>query len=448
MTPITTYHLLGYTNLKPTVDLELAHGLNKFVIHESAHQPLDSHKPGLGLGVYGQWFNRHETWSEQAEAWINYLSRSSYMLQQGKAVADILWYYGEDNNVTGLYSHSFPDIPEGHNFDFANSDVLLHEIFVKDKKLCTRTGMQYSVLCLDPNASDLSPEISERIEYFKNCGIPVCGWTAEEIRSELEKIEVEQDWIYTGTDCLNFVHRSLHDAEIYWISSPVAESRKAEVSLRCSGLKPYKWHPISGKMEEISYRFESGRTILSLEFEPHDAYFIVLKGKTYTQEMSFTKKERKTICQINGIWDITFEDKFGGHKKISTNDLTSWTDSEEEFIRYFSGTATYRTTTTVPPHKGRLYLDLGEVKNIAEVYINSKKVQTLWKTPFITDISDYVTDGDINLEIKLTNLWVNRLIGDAENSDGKSYTSKVFFKKDDPLLPSGMLGPVIFVEEL
>ena len=434
-------------NLKPTADLELAHGLNKFVIHEAAHQPLDSHKPGLGLGVYGQWFNRHETWAEQAEAWIDYLARSSYMLQQGKAVADILWYYGEDNNITGLYSHSFPDIPAGYNFDFANSDVLLHEIFVKDKKLCTNTGMRYSVLCLDPNVSDLSPEMSERIEYFRSCGIPVCGWTAEEIKAGLEKIEVEPDWSYTGTDSLNFVHRSLHDAEIYWISSPVAGSRKAEVSLRCSGLKPYKWNPVTGKMEEISYRSADGRTILQLEFEPHDAYFIVLKGKTSIPEMSFAKKERRTLCQVDGNWDIIFEDRFGDRKKISTSDLTSWTDSDEEFIRHFSGTATYSTTLTVPSHNGRLYLDLGEVKNIAEVYVNSKKVQTLWKTPFVTDISEYVSEGENCLEIKLTNLWVNRLIGDAENSDRKSYTSKVFFKKGDPLLPSGMLGPVIIVEE-
>ena len=109
---------------------------------------------------------------------------------------------------------------------------------------------------------------------------------------------------------------------------------------------------------------------------------------------------------------------------------------------------TYRTTITIPPHDGRLYLNLGEVKNIAEVYVNSKKVQTLWKTPFITEITEYVSEGEITLEIKLTNLWVNRLIGDAEKSDRKSYTSKVFFKKGDSLLPSGMLGPVIVVEEL
>ena len=435
-------------NLKPTADLELAHGLNKFVIHESAHQPLDSHKPGLGLGVYGQWFNRHETWAEQAKAWIDYLARSSFMLQQGKAVADILWYYGEDNNITGLYSHSFPDIPCGYNFDFASPDVLLNEIFVKDKKLCTKTGMQYSILCLDPNTAKMSPEISERIQYFKKCGIPVCGWNAEETKVELEKIGVKQDWIYSGTETLNIVHRTLNDAEIYWISSPSAEACKAEVSLRCYGLKPYLWHPVTGKMEEIAYRFVDGRTLLSLEFEPHDAYFIVLKGKTEVQEISNTTKERKTICQVNGTWDITFEDKFGEHKNITTTDLRSWTDINDEWIKYFSGTATYRTTISIPPHQGNIYLDLGEVKNIAEVYINGKKAQTLWKTPFIADISEYINGDNINIEIKVTNLWVNRLIGDAESRDKKSYTSKVFFKKDDTLLPSGLLGPVVIFEEL
>ena len=370
------------------------------------------------------------------------------MLQQGKAVADILWYYGEDNNITGLYSHSFPDIPSGYNFDFANPDVLLNEIFVKDKKLCTKTGMQYSVLCLDPNTSKMSPEISERIEYFKSCGIPVCGWTAEETKAELEKIGVAQDWIYSGTESLNFVHRSLHDAEIYWISSPVAESRKAEVSLRCSGLKPYIWHPITGKIEECPYRFVDGRTILSLEFEPHDAYFIVLKGKTEIQELASAEKERKTICQINGTWNIRFEDKFGEQKAISSNDLKSWTGNTDEWIRHFSGTAIYSTTVSVSQHQGKIYLDLGVVKNIAEVYINGKKVQTLWKAPFIADISEYIHDGNADIEIKVTNLWVNRLIGDAEKSDRKSYTSKVFFKKDDPLLPSGLLGPVVIFEEL
>ncbi|HEY5918455.1 MAG TPA: glycosyl hydrolase, partial [Chryseolinea sp.] len=101
--------------LKPTADLALAHGLNRFVIHTSVHQPVDDKLPGLGLGPFGQWFNRHDTWADQAKSWTDYLSRSSYLLQQGKFVADIVYYYGEDNNITGLYGKSLPSIPEGYN---------------------------------------------------------------------------------------------------------------------------------------------------------------------------------------------------------------------------------------------------------------------------------------------------------------------------------------------
>ena len=435
-------------NLKPTVDLELAHGLNKFVIHESAHQPLDSHKPGLGLGVYGQWFTRHETWAEQAKEWMKYLARSSFMLQQGKAIADILWYYGEDNNITGLYSHSFPDIPNGYNFDFASPEVLLKEISVRNGKLCTKTGMQYSVLAIDPNAAKMSPEVAAKIEYIKSCGIPVCEHIGADIAKRLQQNGVAPDWTYSGTETLYFVHRSLPDSEIYWVNSPMNERRKSEVSLRVTGLKPYLWHPVTGEIQEIGYRMEGNRTTLLLEFEPYDAYFIVFKGKTEARELKVSDTQTSVLEEIKGEWDITFEDKFGNKNETLFDSLISWSQHPEKWIKYFSGTATYRKTINIPKYSGRLILDLGTVKNIAEVSINGQKVATLWKTPFIVDITDFVDSETVELEIKVTNLWVNSLIGDADSSERKSYTSKTFFKKDDTLLPSGLLGPVILYEEL
>ena len=107
-------------NLKPTADLAMASGLNRFVIHTSVHQPVDDKIPGVSLGPFGQWFTRHETWAANAKTWTDYLARSSYMLQQGKFVADIVYYYGEDNNITGLFGRKLPDIPEGYNYDFIN----------------------------------------------------------------------------------------------------------------------------------------------------------------------------------------------------------------------------------------------------------------------------------------------------------------------------------------
>ena len=110
--------------LKPTADIEMAMGLNRFVIHTSVHQPVSDKIPGLGLGPFGQWFTRHETWAEQAKPWITYLARSSYMLQQGKFVADVLYFYGEDSNITALFSDKAPDVPAGYNFDYVNADAL------------------------------------------------------------------------------------------------------------------------------------------------------------------------------------------------------------------------------------------------------------------------------------------------------------------------------------
>ena len=126
--------------LKPTADQELLNGINRFVIHESAHQPLLDKAPGLTLGPFGQWFNRNETWAEQARPWIDYLSRSSYMLQQGRFAADIIYFYGEDSNLSAIFQNRAPDVPPGYGFDYVNADALIHELTVAGGKLTTRSG--------------------------------------------------------------------------------------------------------------------------------------------------------------------------------------------------------------------------------------------------------------------------------------------------------------------
>ena len=102
------------------------------MIHESAHQPVTDKIPGLTLGPYGQWFNRNETWAEQAGPWIDYLGRASFLLQQGRFAADVVYFYGEDSNLTALFSHSAPPIPAGYGFDYINADGLIHELTVQD----------------------------------------------------------------------------------------------------------------------------------------------------------------------------------------------------------------------------------------------------------------------------------------------------------------------------
>ena len=155
--------------------------------------------------------------------------------------------------------------------------------------------------------------------------------------------------------------------------------------------------------------------------------------------------------------------------------LASWTESVDTDIRYFSGTATYTKMVQCPAAKGRVVLDLGQVKNIAEVTVNGKPYPAIWKPPFTVDITDAVMPGeDVTLQIKVTNYWPNRLIGDARHpddcewDDGKmsrgyplvkaypdwlvegkrsptgrhAFSTCRLWKADEPLLESGLLGPV------
>jgi hypothetical protein len=113
--------------LKPTADQELLNGINRFVIHESAHQPLVGKAPGMTLGPFGQWFNRNETWAEQAGRGSNYIARSSFLLQQGHFGADLIYFYGEDSNLTAIFADKSPDVPAGYGFDYINADALIHD---------------------------------------------------------------------------------------------------------------------------------------------------------------------------------------------------------------------------------------------------------------------------------------------------------------------------------
>ena len=137
----------------------------------------------LGLSIFGQWFNRHETWAEQAKAWTDYLARSSYLLQQGKFVADVVYYYGEDNNITSLFGNKLPDVPKGYNYDFINPHALINLLSAKDGNLVTPSGMRYRVLVLDSNARKMSLPVLRKIAQLVKAGAVISGAKPETIAS-------------------------------------------------------------------------------------------------------------------------------------------------------------------------------------------------------------------------------------------------------------------------
>jgi hypothetical protein len=181
--------------------------------------------------------------------------------------------------------------------------------------------------------------------------------------------------------------------------------------------------------------------------------------------------------RLDGPWQLEFPSGWGAPEKTMIDKLVSWPEHTDPGIRYFSGTAKYGTVFTVPAawrkQQRSLTLDLGEVQVIAEVKVNGKDLGTLWKPPFRLDVTDAVKDGANQLEVKVTNLWPNRLIGDEQYPDDctpngtwkaggipawpqwlqkglprpelrrMTFTTFKHWKKDDALLPSGLIGPVV-----
>ena len=432
-------------NLKPAADLKMAAGVNRFVIHESSHQPVDDKVPGMGMSIYGQWFNRHECWAEQARAWTDYLARSCAMLQQGRFVADLLYYYGEDTNVTAQFSLKELDVPFGYSFDFIGAEALMNEISVRKGKLVTRSGMEYSALCVGGQGQPMSDEVRKCIARLKEAGAKVvengdCSAAVE---------GVEADVILPhGEGHVAFVHRSMPSAEIYWLSNQEDKDRSMELSFRCSGRRPMLWHPESGDKRELCWAFRNGRTVIPLEFTAGEAYFVVFGEPVKEESHSAPATKLKETHILEGPWNVSFQEKRGAPESAVFEKLEPWNESRNPGIRYFSGTATYSKAFHFDHSGARVVLDLGKVCNIAEVRLNGTAVRTLWRAPFKVDISDALNYGENLLEIAVTNLWPNRLIGDEQPGVKQriTYTTWPFYKAGDPLLQSGLTGPVRILE--
>jgi hypothetical protein len=473
--------------LKSTADRMMVNGLNRFIIHTSVHQPVDDKIPGLGLGPFGQWFTRHETWAEMALPWTTYLSRSSFMLQQGRFVADIAYFYGEDSNVTALFGAKMPDIPAGYRIDFVNADALINRLSVKEGRITTATGMDYRLLALDPNSRHMSLAVLRKIRDLVEAGAAVVGpkpidspsladdqaefrsivdrlwgqgagkgkvFGGATVAQALAALQVPPDFEYTRPredTSLMFVHRALADGDLYWVVNGNTRVETLEASFRVKGKAPELWHAETGLVEPASYLIANGRTIVPLRLEPDDAVFVVFRKAATERGRALPEAAETDLATIAGPWDIAFQAGRGAPAKISLDRLISWSESSDPGIKYFSGTGTYTKTIEAPVEwfkdGARLWLDLGDVKNLAEVTVNGKPLGVLWKTPFRVDATSALKTGANTLEIKVANLWVNRLIGDKQPGVTKTYTYTAveFYRADSPLLPSGLLGPVKIV---
>lgn len=405
MTAVRNSFAYSPERLKRTADMELASGLNRFVIHTSVHQPLDDKQPGFSLGPFGQWFTRHETWAELAKPWVDYLGRSCYLLQQGKPVVDVLYYYGENQNITSLFASKLPEVPVGYEYDFVNATALLTALRVQDGKIVAPSGQKYHLLALDASAKYMTLPVLKKLRDLVKAGLKLTGTKPEgspslsdnvtefqsvlnevwqhpnvinkPVEAILQDMNIAKDVILSKAQAeILFVHRQTNEEEIYWLNSRSETPQAAEVSFRVTNKIPELWHPQTGLIEKVSYQIKDGRTHVPLQFAPWDAYFIVFREKTTVPSYTKPAASESRVARVSGNWNVRFQTGRGAPEQATFPQLTSWSENAEAGIKYFSGTATYENKfeLTKIDAKGRYLIDLGEVKNMAEVIVNGKNL--------------------------------------------------------------------------
>lgn len=489
--------------LKPVIDEIFAYGINRFVLHTSVQQPLLDKKPGLALGPFGQYINRNETWAEEARPFFDYIARASYLLQQGRYVADVAYFYGEDRPLVSLFKGKYDEsadrylieVPNGTGYDFINAETLDKATSVSGNELTTRSGMRYRLLYLGPDASALTLGTLKRLEDLVRQGVTLVGlrphrmlglggtdaeftaiadrlWGKDAAvrlvgkgkvypRSDLAAViaaeKIGADVAFTGDENPNVLqlHRQTADGrDIYFLTNRKPRIEQLEATFRTSGRKPELWDANTGSVTPLSYRVENGRTIVPLTLGSRDSAFIVFGEPTPDSSETVNGPHQSTLGTIEGPWTLRFPPDLGAPPEITMPVLASWSMNATSGVRYFSGTASYTHALDLPENWSkpgrRIFVDLGEVHEIAQVFVNGRDLGVLWKAPFRLDVTDALRPKGNRIEIRVTNLWPNRLIGDLQPGVEKKITwieySPIFaglqWKADSPLLPSGLLGPV------
>lgn len=473
--------------MKQRVDRFFTEGINATLLHLYIQQP-DDRTPGINAW-FGNEFNRNNTWFSQLDVFLDYLKRCNYMLQQGRYVADVAYFIGEDTpKMTGVRN---PEIPRGYSYDYVNAEVLMSAKAVNGK-LVLASGMEYSVLVL-PKIETMRPELLAKIRELVKEGIvlqgpaplrspslqnyPEADYQVREMAEEMwqrktyafaEKVKYGKGMIYPNASIeqimadygiqpdftvldpmlpVLFIHLTTPEGEIYFVSNQSNETISFDANFRIKGKQPELWNPLTSEVRILPEQKQlTGATSIPMVMSPFESSFVIFRHPI--QEVKTNKNYPDAVCvaSVKGPWTIEFEENRGGPKEpVVTDVLFDWMESENPQIKYFSGNAVYKTSFEINRIPGTpVYIDLGKVMVMAKIRVNGVDAGGVWTTPYQINITDYLKEGVNELEIEVVNCWRNRMIGELSmpQSERFTYHSAANIKADSEMQSSGLLGPV------
>lgn len=506
----------GPGDLKHTADRAFCEGLNRIIFHTWPHTPKKAGEPGWAY-PFGTLMNETRIWWPMAKPWMDYLARNSFMLQQGNFVGDVLYYYGDSVPNFVPAKHINPTLGFGYDYDVTNTDILVNKLDVIGGKLSLPNGQKYEILVL-PEERYMVYDVLEKIENLIKSGATVVGpkpirshglkdWKEHDkkvieladkiwgkcdgkkvtennygkgkvvwgksLKEVMDERNIDPDFDFTGNVeniNLDFIHRSIDGAEIYFISNTTNQKVFGNAIFRIEGMQPEIWSPVNSSINNIEvFSTEKGKTTLPLSLEANGSVFIVFtsdikeqinkvvrngkqifpKNETGIKENSFFEQnglngeklsfyqpgkyvlnkangestnvdidEITNPIELDGAWQVHFPEEKKGVGDVMFDSLYSWTKSDTFDIKFFSGIATYEKEFEISSDLKfkdlDAILDLGTVFDVAHVYINGKDAGISWVKPNKVNISDFIQTGKNTIKVEIANTWHNRLCGDAK----------------------------------
>ncbi len=495
-TTINTYWIESPETMKPCADRAFCDGLTRVCYHGMMLSPSLTERPGLIRNV-GTHYNPQTTWFEQSRALNLYLSRCSWMLSQGRFAADALLYAGDAVGVFAGMKTPTDGLGVGYDYDICPTELLL-QARVENGEIVLPSGARYKTLMfstrspaarsnLDPGKREIKsfPPVEHfvgeaamlKLRELVEAGATLVGkrpsgptsmnessaryhaaadalWGARgSVQSASRMVgkgrvlrdatgvcaTLPPDFSVVGnTAAIDWIHRSTPQHEIYFLSNQRETPCAFTGCFRVAATRAELWDPVTGIRRGV--RVDAGK--VQIRLPKYGSVFVVFGNTCRDPE---AEPAPRVLQTVTGPWTVQFDSAWGGPKDpVQLKDLKDWTSFDDPGIRNYSGTAVYRTTFDATAMAGTAWLDLGTVDAVAEVVLNGRNLGIAWTSPFALPVDGALRVKGNELEIRVTNLWPNRLIGDAGLPKDKRVTRTNInpYKPTDALLPSGLLGPV------
>ncbi|MBP1675802.1 MAG: DNA-binding protein [Bacteroidetes bacterium] len=487
-TQLRTYWDEDPALVKPLLDRNFALGLNKFFFHVFVHNPFMDRAPGMTLDGIGLYFQRDQTWWKQGRAFTDYIARCQALLQYGKPVTDVAVFVGEDipsraftpdkliNILPGIIGKEKVDFEKarlanvgqpmtempagvgcsanildparwinplnGYAYDSFNKDVLTGAT-VEDNKMLLPGGAEYKIVVF-PKGKNYSKEVLAKIEKLKAAGVIVPDLPVAD--KDFTAYGLIPD--VTVPEQVAWAHRAGDMGDVYFISNQDNATRNFDAVFRNVKSKPTQWNPVNGTVSAVGKMERTANTTkINLTLAPYESTFIVFSYKNYALNKGAVVLPDSVI--IDSKWDINFPKN---NQKLKLVSLFDWSKNENPLIRYYSGTAVYKTsfncTVDFQKHTDTytrpVYLSLGKVCSLATVRVNGIDCGTVWTAPYEVDVTGVLKKGANTIEIELTNTWANAINGYDKGIPPFTgmWTDGKYRMKEDKLMEAGLLGPL------